>query len=162
MKEVFTMQKELKEIIEKIKEVNEKRKENNDVFISEDETNEEIQNILEDYFSEELQNGINIDSFEFLEEKFWHGAGAINDAEGGYYDYINLVNTAIRIYNISLSDFAKKFKIKKTTLDTWRNGNISQMGTVLLETLIENYELKQKDEAVKHLFSLYHLQEYKE
>jgi DNA-binding transcriptional regulator YiaG len=68
-----------------------------------------------------------------------------------------LVEKTLDIYNMTLPDFANKIGIKKTTLDTWKNEKISPMGELLLNILIENHELKKKDEAIKHLFSLYDL-----
>ncbi len=75
----------LKEILLKIKKVNDERKNNNENYISQDDTNEEIQDILTDYFLDEFQSGIEIDSYEFLESKFGNDAELIRDAEAGEY-----------------------------------------------------------------------------
>ena len=85
-----SVNKELNEIILKIKLVNDERIKNGEKTINEDDTNEIINDILCDYFLEEKQNGIDIDSFEFLEEKFGTNAELVRDAEGGYY-YLNLI-----------------------------------------------------------------------
>ncbi len=75
----------LNEIIEKIKKVNDERIANNDNLISEDDSNEEILNILKEYFIEDFKNGIDIDNAEFLENKFGKDYETIRDAEGSSY-----------------------------------------------------------------------------
>ena len=72
-------------IIQKIRLVNDARLANSENVISEDDTNEEINNILTDFFLDEKQAGIDIDSFEFFESKFGDKAGLIGDAVGGFY-----------------------------------------------------------------------------
>jgi hypothetical protein len=71
----------LKEIIKRIEKINKQRTENSLCVIANDESNEEILNILKDYFLEDYESGIDIDSVEFLESKFGSDYQLIRDAE---------------------------------------------------------------------------------
>ena len=68
----------------------------------------------------------------------------------------NLVEKACEIFDMKLLQLAEHTGIPKTTLQTWKDkGECSQIGEIALNALIENHELKKKDEAFKHLLSLY-------
>lgn len=70
----------------------------------------------------------------------------------------HLVDQACEVFGMTLPDFARHIDFPKSTLQTWLDkGECSRCGELMLATLIENHHLKQKDEAVKKLFSLYGL-----
>ncbi len=70
----------------------------------------------------------------------------------------HLVDKACEIFNMTLPDFARHIDFPKSTLQTWKdNGKCSRRGEVMLNTLIENHHLKQKDEATKRFLELYGL-----
>lgn len=66
----------------------------------------------------------------------------------------NLVNQCCSLHNLELSEFSKKFDIKESTLKTWRK-DLPSYGKLLLETLIQNYNLKVELEVKnKKIFKL--------
>ena len=76
-------------IIEAIKEENYKREIVGEQYISEDDSNEVILDILTEHFYKQKAIGIDIDSEEFLGMMFPNYFSDIRDAEAGFYpDYI--------------------------------------------------------------------------
>ncbi len=55
----------------------------------------------------------------------------------------NLVNQCCRLYGLELSEFCVRFDLKESTLKTWRK-SLPSYGKLLLEQLIENYNLKKE------------------
>lgn len=55
----------------------------------------------------------------------------------------NLVNQCCTLYGLELSEFCMKFNLKESTLKTWRK-ELPTYGKLLLEQLIENYNLRKK------------------
>lgn len=55
----------------------------------------------------------------------------------------NLVNQCCNLYELELSEFSEKFNLKESTLKTWRK-SLPSYGKLLLEQLIENYNLKRE------------------
>jgi len=72
---------------------------------------------------------------------------------------MNLIEQALKEFGMKLPDFARHIDFPKTTMQTWLdNGKPSRCGEIMLTTLIENKQLKEKDKAVKNVLSLYGLQ----
>lgn len=67
----------------------------------------------------------------------------------------DLLDTVTELYGKTLPQLSEVINVKNTTLHTWKNGKISNVGEVVLRLLIENFYLTEKDEAVKKIFSLY-------
>lgn len=57
----------------------------------------------------------------------------------------NLVNQCCNLYELELSEFCEKFNLKESTLKTWRK-ILPCYGKLLLEQLMENYNLKKEIE----------------
>ena len=55
----------------------------------------------------------------------------------------NLVNQCCTLYGLELSEFCVSFDLKESTLKTWRK-SLASYGKLLLEQLIENYNLKKE------------------
>lgn len=55
----------------------------------------------------------------------------------------NLVNQCCTLYELELSEFYKRFNLKESTLKTWRK-ILPSYRKLLLEKLIENYNLKRE------------------
>ena len=69
-----------------------------------------------------------------------------------------LVENALKIYGMTLPEFTKHINYPKSTMQTWLdNDKIPRGGEIMLNALIENKKLKEKDEAVKKLLSLYNI-----
>ena len=84
----------IEQLLVNIKYINDLRKIDGESFISQDDTNDEILEILDCFFGEQRVNGIDIDSVDFLDEMFpTFGANVIRDAESGYYDILEKIQS---------------------------------------------------------------------
>lgn len=70
----------------------------------------------------------------------------------------NLVKQVLETYKIDENKLSEMTGIPKSTISTWKNETvrkISNTGSIVMKLLLENYELRKKDEAIKTLLNLY-------
>ena len=75
---------------------------------------------------------------------------------------MNLIERALETFGMDLPSFARHIDMPKSTLQQWaykedNSEKVPRYAIVMLEALIENKQLKEKDEAVKKVFELYGL-----
>lgn len=72
---------------------------------------------------------------------------------------LNLIEQALKEFNMTLPDFTRHIDFPKSTIQTWMNKDkIPRCGEIMLTALMENKQFKERDEAVKKVLSLYGLQ----
>jgi len=69
---------------------------------------------------------------------------------------MNLVDKTCEVFGMDLPNFARHIDMPKSTLHQWSHKKeLPRYAVIMLKALIENKQLKEKDEAVKRVLKLY-------